>query len=287
MRRSCLCTILLIRLATCLATGLAICLTLLPSVSAASPPVTAAAAALASRVLAAADSAGRPFAIVDKQAARLMLFHADGSLAGSSPALLGRDRGDHSVPGVGERTQTGTLRRGDATTPAGRFESEPGRNLQGEDIVWVDYGAAFAIVDKQAARLMLFHDDGSLAGSSPALLGRDRGDHSVPGVGERTQTGTLRPGDATTPAGRFESEPGRNLQGEDIVWVDYEAAFAIHRVRPGVAQAGRLRRLAASDAQGKRVSAGCVVVPVAFYERVVHPLMGRRIGVVYVLPDNG
>ena len=209
MRRPCLCTILLIRLATCLATGLAtglaICLTLLPLVSAASPPVTAAAAALASRVLAAADSAGRPFAIVDKQAARLMLFHADGSLAGSSPALLGRDRGDHSVPGVGERTQTGTL----------------------------------------------------------------------------------RPGDATTPAGRFESEPGRNLQGEDIVWVDYEAAFAIHRVRPGATQAGRLRRLAASDAQGKRVSAGCVVVPVAFYERVVHPLMGRRVGVVYVLPDNG
>lgn len=193
------------RLAACLPLCLSAFMSLLPSAGAASPPVTPAAAALASRVLAAADSAGRPFAIVDKQAARLMLFHADGSLAGSSPALLGRDRGDHSMPGVGERTQTGTL----------------------------------------------------------------------------------RPGDATTPAGRFESQPGRNLQGEDIVWVDYEAAFAIHRVRPGAAQAGRLRRLATGDAQGKRVSAGCVVVPVAFYERVVRPLMGRGNSVVYVLPDNG
>ncbi len=192
-------------LAACLSAFLSAFISLLPSASAASPPVTAAGAALASRVLASADSAGRPFAIVDKQAATLMLFHADGSLAGSSPALLGRDVGDHSVPGVGGRTQTGTL----------------------------------------------------------------------------------RPGDATTPAGRFQSQPGRNLQGEDIVWLDYEAAFAIHRVRPGAAQAVRLRRLADSNAKGKRVSAGCVVVPVAFYERVVRPLLGRGHGVVYVLPDNG
>ena len=147
-------------------------------------------------------------------------------------------------------------------------------------------GRPFAIVDKQAAVLMLFHADGRLAGSSTALLGRDPGDHSVPGVGERAQTGALRPGDATTPAGRFDSQPGRNLQGEHIVWVDYETAFAIHRVRPGAAQAGRLQRLASLDVHDKRISAGCVVVPVAFYERVVQPLLGRRAGVVYVLPDN-
>jgi hypothetical protein len=62
------------------------------------------------------------------------------------------------------------------------------------------------------------------------LLGLARGDVSVPGIGER-KISDINPHERTTPAGRFISEPGRNLSGEDIVWVDYDAAVSMHRVR--------------------------------------------------------
>lgn len=144
----------------------------------------------------------------------------------------------------------------------------------------------FAIVDKQAALLAVYRADGTLAAVSSALVGRDDGDLSVPGVGERTQTGQLRPGDATTPGGRFVSSPGKNRLGEAVIWVDFLAAFAIHRLRPGAAEHDRARRLASPNPRDKRVSAGCVVVPVAFYEAVVAPLLGRTEGIVYVLPES-
>lgn len=145
----------------------------------------------------------------------------------------------------------------------------------------------FAIVDKRAALLTLFSANGQVLGSSSVLLGSVVGDESVPGVGDRAQTGQLQPGDATTPAGRFHSTPGHNHTGESVVWVDPDTAFAIHRLRPGTGHADRAKRLAARDPGRKRVSAGCVVVPVAFYESVVHPLLGRQPGVVYVLPEHG
>jgi hypothetical protein len=143
----------------------------------------------------------------------------------------------------------------------------------------------FAIVDKQAAVLSVFHADGSLAGASPALLGRTPGDHSVAGVGARTQAGRLQPGDETTPAGRFDSLPGRNLDGEAVVWIDHGAALAIHRLRPDAAMPDRARRLSSADPRDNRASAGCVVVPADFYLAVVQPVLGRARGTVYVMPE--
>ena len=134
--------------------------------------------------------------------------------------------------------------------------------------------------------LFVYRADGTLAGASPALLGRTRGDHSVAGVGERTQSGRLRPGDDTTPAGRFETEPGRNNAGESIVWIDYAAALAIHRLRPGPGMSDRAHRLATPGPHDNRASAGCVVVPAEFYATVVQPLLGQSRGVVYVMPEQ-
>lgn len=149
------------------------------------------------------------------------------------------------------------------------------------------HGQPFAIVDKRAARLYVFTADGRLAGHTPALLGSALGDQVVPGVGERTQLGRLRPEDKTTPAGRFEASPGENARGEHVVWVDYESAFAIHRLRPGFAYQSRASRLASSQPAGKRVSWGCVVVPVPFYTQVVERVLGRGRSVVYVMPERG
>ena len=147
-------------------------------------------------------------------------------------------------------------------------------------------GKPFAVVDKRGARIYVFHADGSLAGHSPALLGSTLGDHTVPGVGARAQTGEVGLDERTTPAGRFEAAPGRNDKGEHIVWVDWASAFAIHRLRPGFAYQARATRLANAQASTKRVSWGCVVVPVAFYQEVVERVLGQSRSVVYVRPES-
>jgi len=146
-------------------------------------------------------------------------------------------------------------------------------------------GTPFAIVDKKAAQLFVFDALGRALGATPALLGLAPGDHSLPGVGLKDPS-SLLPFERTTPAGRFESEPGRNHAGEEIVWFDYDAALAIHRLRPGKSQASRLRRLASLTPSDRRASLGCVVVPVAFYETVIAPTLGRQRAVVYVLPET-
>lgn len=145
----------------------------------------------------------------------------------------------------------------------------------------------FAVVDKRAATITVFRSDGSRVASTPVLIGQAPGDDSMPGVGERTQQGRLRPNDLTTPAGRFDTEPGRHISGERVVWIDYGKALSIHRVRPGPVMADRMQRLALGGASDRRVSAGCVVVPETFFEGVIEPTFGRTRGVVYVMPEDG
>lgn len=147
-------------------------------------------------------------------------------------------------------------------------------------------GRPFAVVDKRLARIYVFDASGRLAGESAAILGATYGDHTVPGVGMRAQTGTVGPDERTTPAGRFDSVPGRNLQGEHVVWADYASAFAIHRLRPGASYGRRSNGLASDGPEDNRASAGCVVVPVAFYEKVVERVLGSSRSVVYVLPET-
>lgn len=146
-------------------------------------------------------------------------------------------------------------------------------------------GLPFVIVDKRAGRIFVFDAAGQLRGASPALLGLAPGDHSVPGIGQRS-VASLRADERTTPAGRFLSEPGHNLQGEPIVWIDYEAKLAIHRLRPAPAAERRAERLASATPDDNRISMGCVVVPVSFYETVIGPMLGKSRSVVYVLPDT-
>jgi hypothetical protein len=146
-------------------------------------------------------------------------------------------------------------------------------------------GAPFAVVDKQGARMFVFDGSGHLVGQTPVLTGLARGDGSVPGIGDRP-VAQIRPFERTTPAGRFESKPGRNLTGESVVWVDYDTGIAIHRLRPGRSEAGRLRDIASPVAADHRQSYGCVVVPPAFFDAVVEPALGHSQGVVYVMPDE-
>jgi len=90
------------------------------------------------------DPGGLPYAILDKHAAKVFVFAPDGALLGASPVLLGSAPGDDSVPGIGDRPIP-DVRPEERTTPAGRFVSQPGLNALGEDVVWVDYGAAVSM----------------------------------------------------------------------------------------------------------------------------------------------
>lgn len=142
----------------------------------------------------------------------------------------------------------------------------------------------FVILDKRNARIYVFDSRGSLRGASAALLGAAKGDHSVPGIGER-ELSAIRPQDRTTPAGRFVAALGRNMRGEDIVWVDYDTSVSLHRVITGNARERRLARLATPTASDNRISYGCINVPVRFYETVVSPAFRGTEGIVYVMPE--
>lgn len=181
-----------------------------------------------------------------------------------------------------------------AAEPRRHGKAQFGKERASKDAVhiahWVldsaDHGGLpFAIVDKKAAKVFVFDADGRLRGATPALLGAARGDHAVPGIGERPMS-SIRPEERTTSAGRFVATIGRNLKGVDVLWVDYETAISMHRVVTTKPAERRLQRLATATPADNRISYGCINVPVQFYEKVVSPTFTGTSGIVYVLPET-
>ena len=146
-------------------------------------------------------------------------------------------------------------------------------------------GRSVVILDKKAARVYALDPAGKLVASAPALLGAAIGDDSAPGIGDKPLSAVL-PQEKTTPAGRFLARPGVNTQGEDIVWIDYDAAVSMHRVRATVAAERRLQRLLSVTEADNRISFGCINLPVAFYEGVLSPTVQKTGAIVYVLPET-
>jgi hypothetical protein len=146
-------------------------------------------------------------------------------------------------------------------------------------------GKSVVLLDKKAARVYTFDPGGRLVAATPALLGSAIGDDSAPGIGEKPLA-QIRPEEKTTHAGRFEAQPGVNTDGEDVIWIDYDAAVSMHRVRPTVAAERRLERLATPTEEDNRISFGCVNLPVHFYEQVLSPAVKKTGAIVYVLPET-
>jgi hypothetical protein len=146
-------------------------------------------------------------------------------------------------------------------------------------------GASFAIIDKKSARLHIFDGAARLQGSSPILIGAAKGDDTVSGIGLRP-VAEVRPEERTTPAGRFVAERGRNLRGEDVVWVSYADSVSMHPVLTDKPWERRLERLDTPSPEDKRISYGCINVPVAFYEGTVLPAFATPGAIVYVLPEE-
>lgn len=107
-------------------------------------PLAGPAVLLAHQVLATRDNAGLPFVVVDKPAARIFVFDADGRLLGADTVLLGLARGDDSVPGIGDRPLA-AIRPEERTTPAGRFLAGFGPAAGGKDVLWVDFDTAVSL----------------------------------------------------------------------------------------------------------------------------------------------
>jgi hypothetical protein len=145
-------------------------------------------------------------------------------------------------------------------------------------------GMPYIIIDKINARVFVLDAGGHLKGTAPALLGMVAGDRSVAGIGDQ-KVSAIRPENRTTPAGRFVASVGRDLHGQDIVWIDYPTALAMHRVVKGTPSERRAQRLESATPEDNRISYGCINVPVLFYEKVVGPAFARSNGVVYILPE--
>ena len=84
----------------------------------------------------------------------------------------------------------------------------------------------------------------------------------------------------------FVAQPGEDDSGVDVVWLDYEAAVAMHRVIDKVRAERRPERLASPLAQDRRISFGCINLPIPFYEQVLSPTVRRTGAIVYVLPET-
>lgn len=145
--------------------------------------------------------------------------------------------------------------------------------------------APFVIVDKRDSRVFVFDGQGKLLGAAPALLGLAQGDHTVPGIGNR-KLSTIKPEERTTPAGRFAASMERSLNGDEILWVDYDSSVALHRVIATAPKERRLQRLASQTPADRRITYGCINVSVKFFEQVVIPAFKGSTGIVYVLPET-
>jgi hypothetical protein len=102
------------------------------------------AARVANWIAASGDNGSLPYIIIDKHAASLFLFDADGTPAGDAPVLIGIAPGDEASPGIGSKdlSKIGPAER---TTPAGRFLSKFGFAAGNQRVLWVDYHNSVAL----------------------------------------------------------------------------------------------------------------------------------------------
>lgn len=169
-----------------------------------------------------------------------------------------------------------------------RGESASGEARQVAD--WVVHSGdhktlPFIIIDKVEAKLFAFDSSGALLQATPVLLGMGIGDTFAARVTYMDMYAT-QPWQRITPAGRFEADEGENLKGEKLLWVDYEAAIAIHKLPARKTKQRRQERLESASPEDNRITYGCINVPAAFYDDVVGRDFAAAGGIVYVLPEK-
>ncbi len=143
----------------------------------------------------------------------------------------------------------------------------------------------FIVLDKRDARLYVFDVQGHLLAQTAVLLGSAHGDETYPGIGD-VPIADVKPYQRTTAAGRFVTRPGLDADHTDVVWLDYDAALAMHRVINKVKAERRLQRIASNNPKVRRISWGCINIPIEFFDTYISPTFGKRSGVTYVIPER-
>jgi hypothetical protein len=95
-------------------------------------------------VLRTADHHARPFVIIDKEMATVVIFDAGGKARAAAPALLGIAKGDAFQPGSAEKNMYDTS-VDERITPAGRFAAQRGIDDKGKDVLWIHYEGGIAL----------------------------------------------------------------------------------------------------------------------------------------------
>ena len=113
-------------------------------VEAAPAVLTEAASRVAEWIALSGDNGALPYMIIDKDAATLLLFDADGKSLGSAPVLIGIAVGDEATPGVGSK-DLAKIGPAERTTPAGRFLAKYGRAVGRQRVLWIDYSTSVAL----------------------------------------------------------------------------------------------------------------------------------------------
>lgn len=154
---------------------------------------------------------------------------------------------------------------------------------------WIEFtkdnkNLPYLIIDKRVAHMWIYDRKGVPITSSAVLLGSAIGDETVEGIGTRPLS-QIAPNERTTPAGRFFLESGKNISGEEVLWVDYTAAVSLHRVRPGQPSERRIERLASKSVYDNRISYGCINVPIAIFNLYIQPIFKPAGGYAYILPE--
>jgi hypothetical protein len=121
-------------------------------------------------------------------------------------------------------------------------------------------GLPFVIVDKKATKVFVFDAHGALLGATDALLGLALGSDSAPRIKERKLSQIL-PRERTTPAGRFVASLGHALGKRDVLWVDYDTAFALRHVLAVNSSERQLERLAGTSPLDHQIAYACINVP--------------------------
>lgn len=182
--------------------------------------------------------------------------------------------------------QDSVSRKPAASRPAATLPSPDVQHIAAWTVHSGDHqGLPFIIIDKRNAQAVAFDRQGKLLQATPVLLGMGIGDTMPPGVAELNMYHT-QPAQRVTPAGRYVAEEGVNLEKQSVLWIDYDAGIALHKIPAKRTKQQRHERMGSADPAEHRITYGCVNVWPAFYDRVVRPHFKSKGGIVYVLPDS-
>lgn len=141
----------------------------------------------------------------------------------------------------------------------------------------------FLIVDKVQGKMSLVSPTGEVINETKVLVGRDKSDV----IDTDAYAGNKKFAYKITPAGIFPVKRYKadKYGGTVLVFIDgVAAATALHRVYLGNPAQKRDKRILSDDPNVRRITNGCINVPVDFFDEVLEKLPNGTL--LFVLPEQ-